>query len=183
MSKKIYTKTGDKGETSLFGGARLSKDNIRIEAYGTIDELNATIGYLYEVVPAKDVREVLFVVQNKLFNIGSVLAVDPTKDFELPGVNEDDVTLLEREIDRMQATLPELKQFVLPSGHRNGASAHISRTVCRRAERRIVSLSARSDVDDLILTYLNRLSDYLFTLARYLVYQNGSEEVKWDPNV
>ncbi len=183
MSKKIYTKTGDKGETSLFGGARLSKDDIRIEAYGTVDELNASIGYLYELVPSKDVRKALFIVQNKLFNIGSVLAVDPTKDFELPGVNEGDVTFLEREIDRMQATLPELKQFVLPSGHRQGAWAHMSRTICRRAERRVVSLSASADVDDHILTYLNRLSDYLFTLSRYLVHQNGAEEVKWDPNV
>jgi len=183
MSTKIYTKTGDKGQTSLFGGARLSKDDIRIEAYGTVDELNATVGYLYEVVSVKEVREVLFVIQNKLFNIGSVLAMDPSKDFELPGVSKADVTFLEHEIDQMQTTLPELKQFVLPSGHLSGACAHMARTVCRRAERRVVSLSASADVDLNILTYLNRLSDYLFILARYLVYQNGAQEVKWDPNV
>ena len=183
MSKKIYTKTGDKGQTSLFGGARLSKADVRIEAYGTVDELNSAIGFLYELVPAKDVRDILFVVQNKLFNIGSVLAVDPEKDFDMPGVSADDVKVLEAEIDRMDDMLPELKQFVLPSGHRSASWAHFCRTVCRRAERRVVALDQTGQIDEQILTYLNRLSDYLFTLARYLVHVNGTDEVTWDPNV
>lgn len=183
MSKKIYTKTGDQGQTSLFGGARLGKDHIRIEAYGTVDELNSAIGYLHELSHLEDVRKVLFVVQNKLFNIGSALAVDPSKDFELPGVTDDDITFLEQEIDRMQSGLPELKQFVLPSGHLSGAWSHLARTICRRAERRVVTLSTSEKVEQDILIYLNRLSDYLFTLARYLVYENGAEEIAWDPNI
>jgi len=181
MSKKIYTRTGDKGETSLFGGARLSKDNIRIEAYGSIDELNSAVGYLFELTTDKQVREMLFITQNKLFNIGSVLAVDPSKDFDMPGVSSSDIKTLEDEIDRMDSALPELKQFVLPSGHSSAAWAHMSRTICRRAERRVVTLGGAQDVPVDILTYLNRLSDYLFTLARFLLHLNNAQEVTWDP--
>lgn len=180
MAIKIYTKTGDKGETSLFGGARLPKNHVRIEAYGTVDELNAHIGYLFELISDAQSRDTLETIQNKLFNIGSVLATDPGKDFDLPGVTEKDVHLLETAIDTMETGLPELKQFVLPSGHAEGAYAHVCRTVCRRAERRVVHLAQDEDVDVAIVTYLNRLSDYLFVLARHLIRLHGGEETTWD---
>jgi cob(I)alamin adenosyltransferase len=183
MATKIYTKTGDKGQTSLFGGKRVAKSNLRIEAYGTVDELNASVGYLSELQDNQRINEVLYKVQNKLFNIGSKLAVDPAKDFEMPLINEKDVTLLESEIDKMDSEMPPLKSFILPSGHPHGAFAHIVRTVCRRAERRVVALSIESEVDPLIIAYLNRLSDYFFTLARYIVQSAGGSERKWDPDV
>ncbi|MDX1476451.1 MAG: cob(I)yrinic acid a,c-diamide adenosyltransferase [Saprospiraceae bacterium] len=182
MALKIYTKTGDTGETSLFGGTRLWKDHMRIEAYGTVDELNAAIGYLSEI--ARDAQSVstLKLVQNKLFNMGSLLAVDPTKPVEMPAVRPDDVARLESEIDRMEAVVPPLKQFILPAGTAAAAYAHVCRTICRRAERRVITLSRETSVEPTIITYLNRLSDYLFVLARYLVQQAGAEEVHWDPD-
>lgn len=185
MATKIYTKTGDKGETGLFGGARLPKFDLRIESYGTVDELNAHIGYLSELIKGMAIETVLHVVQNKLFNIGSVLAVDPTKDFDMPGVSESDIVLLEKEIDRMNLELPELTAFILPGGNVTAAYAHVARTVCRRAERKTVHLDHIEDdgIDKNIIAYLNRLSDYLFVLARYIVYKNGDEEVLWDSSI
>ena len=183
MATKIYTKTGDKGQTSLFGGKRLAKSDLRIEAYGTVDELNATVGYLSELLSDSAIKEVLFRVQNKLFNIGSKLAVDPDKDFEMPLVNENDISLLEGEIDNMDRVMPALKSFILPSGHPHGAYTHVVRTVCRRAERRVVALSLESQVDPLIIAYLNRLSDYFFTLARFVIQSEGGSERIWDPEV
>jgi len=181
MATKIYTKTGDKGQTSLFGGKRLSKSDVRIEAYGTVDELNTMVGYLYELLEDQLIKEKLYVVQNKLFNIGSTLAVDPDKEFEMPLVDENDIVMLEREIDKMDDKMPELKSFILPSGHPHGAYAQNVRTVCRRAERRVVALAMDSEIDPLIVAYLNRLSDYFFTLARYIVQINGGSERIWDP--
>ena len=183
MAGKIYTGTGDKGQTSLFGGARLSKDHARIEAYGTVDELNAIIGVLYESTKLDSPRAQLHVIQNKLFNIGSTLAVDPSKEMEVPGVNEDDIAHLEKWIDEMEADLEPLKNFILPSGNLPASHAHVARTVCRRAERRIVTLSGMDEVGDELIVYLNRLSDYLFVLARYLVAQVGDQERIWNPNV
>ena len=181
MAIKIYTKTGDKGQTSLFGGKRLAKSDLRIEAYGTVDELNASVGYLSELLDDSAIIKILFKVQNKLFNIGSKLAVDPAKNFEMPLVDENDVALLEHEIDKMDSEMPPLKSFILPSGHPHGAYAHVTRTVCRRAERRVVALSLESEVDPLIIAYLNRLSDYLFTLSRYIIQIRGGTAVVWDP--
>lgn len=176
---KIYTKTGDKGLTSLFGGARISKDDIRIEAYGTVDELNAFVGNLYDKLEITDVKEILFIVQNKLFNIGSILATDPSKNFNLPGINLEDVLLLEEQIDGMEQNLHPLKNFILPSGHEWVSSAHLCRTICRRAERRVITLSNSAEVDNNIIVYLNRLSDYFFVLSRYLISDLGIEEIKW----
>lgn len=176
---KIYTKTGDTGFTSLFGGARISKDDIRIEAYGTVDELNAFVGALYDACPHDDTKQVLFAIQNKLFNIGSVLACDPAADFKLDGVGVEDIVKIEQSIDAMEAALTPLKNFILPSGHTLISAAHLCRTVCRRAERRVVSLQKSAPVDEHITVYLNRLSDYFFVLARYMATLMDVEEIKW----
>ena len=177
---KIYTKTGDGGETSLFGGTRLSKADIRIEAYGTVDETNAHIGYLTELVSDDESRELLIRIQNKLFNIGSSLAVDPAKEIDMPGIGEQDIEVLENAIDEMEKQLPALKAFILPSGHPVGAYCHVARTVCRRAERRVVALAGSAAVDGNIVTYLNRLSDFLFVLSRYQTKIGGGAENLWN---
>lgn len=176
---KIYTKTGDEGLTSLFGGARISKDDIRIEAYGTVDELNSFTGNLYDKLNIEPVKEILFIIQNKLFNIGSVLATDPNKDFNLPSVNSSDIEKLETQIDEMEKDLEPLRNFILPSGHSVISSTHICRTICRRAERRVVTLSKNAEVDAAIIIYLNRLSDYFFVLARYLAVKYNAPEIIW----
>lgn len=176
---KIYTKTGDEGFTSLFGGARLSKDDMRIEAYGTVDELNAFTGNLYDKIDFAEVKETLFIIQNKLFNIGSVLASDPDKDFNLQGVKVSDTEHLEAQIDIMESELQPLKNFILPSGHEIVSSAHICRTICRRAERRVVALSKNADIDANLIVFLNRLSDYFFVLARYLTLKCNATEIIW----
>lgn len=179
MTTKIYTKTGDLGQTGLFGGKRLPKDDVRIEAYGTVDELNAHIGHLSDNLEDEHSVNFLKSLQNQLFNLGSSLAVDPSKDLKVPSVNEAHCRALEEEIDRMDAKLPELKQFILPSGHPVSSLAHLARTVCRRAERRLVSLAHKEEVDPVSVKYLNRLSDYLFVLARYILILKGSKEVHW----
>jgi cob(I)alamin adenosyltransferase len=176
---KIYTKTGDTGFTSLFGGARISKDDIRIEAYGTVDELNAFVGTLYDACPHDETKQILFAIQNKLFNIGSVLACDPSSDFKLEGVGAEDVALIEQSIDIMEAALAPLKNFILPSGHLLISASHVCRTVCRRAERRVVALHKTAHVDEPIAVYLNRLSDYFFVLARYFAILMNVDEIKW----
>lgn len=181
MAFKIYTKTGDKGSTSLYGGARLSKDDIRIEAYGTVDELNACIGLVSDGMNALNLIHCLEDVQNRLFTVGSNLASDPSKEMITPDLLISDVTLLENEIDQYEMKLQPLKHFVLPGGHQLVSFCHIARTVCRRAERRVVTLSRHSHVEEIIIVYLNRLSDFLFVLGRYIAYTQDVDERKWIP--
>ncbi len=177
---KIYTKTGDKGQTSLFGGKRISKDDLRIESYGTIDELNSNIGVLCAFINNESITLKLQDIQNYLFVIGSNLAVDPNqKELKVPLLDSNNITILEQEIDFMESHLKPLQFFILPGGDVSCAHAHLCRTVCRRAERRAISLSNTEFVDIQIIIYLNRLSDYFFVLARYLAFLNKSEELYW----
>lgn len=178
---KIYTKTGDKGMTGLFGGARVSKDDIRIEAYGTLDELNSFIGTLISSMDIEDQNEILTDVQNRLFTIGSNLASDPSKDMITPDLTEADIKILEDAMDNMNENLEPLRAFILPGGSVAVGLSHQCRTICRRAERRVVSLSNVSSVDDHIVRYLNRLSDYLFVLGRMIAKSQGIPEVNWEP--
>ena len=183
MSSKIYTKTGDAGKTSLIGGTRVSKSHTRIDSYGTVDELNAYIGLLGDQLTDTHGREMLREIQDRLFTIGSSLACDPDKEIamKIPDLKESDVILLENEIDAMNKELPEMKSFVLPGGHISVSTAHICRTVCRRAERLVVKLNETEPFSLLIIKYMNRLSDYLFVLARYIGQLNGVAEIKWAP--
>ena len=177
---KIYTKKGDQGKTSLFGGRRISKDDLRIEAYGTIDELNSHIGLLCSANLVHEIKIKLQQIQSYLFAIGSNLAADPKKsDLKLPALIEEQTRFLEIEIDNMESHLSPLRFFILPGGDVSSAQAHLCRTVCRRAERRSVSLSQLEFVNEHIIIYLNRLSDYFFVLARYLAFLNKSEEINW----
>ncbi len=178
---KIYTKTGDAGQTGLFGGSRVSKSHIRVEAYGTVDELNAFIGLLCDSLNEEPVRRQLHEVQHRLFSIGAALAADPKGTPLVPDLETEDIALLERAIDGMNEHLPELRHFILPGGFPSASLAHVCRTVCRRAERIAVSLHEREPVPSLVLPYLNRLSDYFFVLARYLGHRAGAEEIKWIP--
>lgn len=179
---KIYTRKGDTGQTGLLGGTRVSKDDLRIEAYGTVDELNAWIGMLATAPETQDYHQSLAAIQHALFVIGSHLANDPAKStFQLPPLAAEATPRLEAEMDAMEETVPPLKQFVLPGGHPVNAQAHLARTVCRRAERRVVGLHRVSPVDELLITYLNRLSDWLFMLARYVSQQTQSPEIPWIP--
>ena len=186
MAMKIYTKTGDRGTTSLIGGTKVSKSHLRIDAYGTVDELNSWIGVVSDHTSDEALKKVLKEVQDRLFTIGSSLACDPEKEpkLKIPDLHEGDITFLENEIDRMNATLPEMKSFVLPGGAPAVSFAHLARTVCRRAERLCVALQEVDlEVEDLVLKYLNRLSDHLFMLARYIGQQQGAEEIKWKARV
>lgn len=180
---KIYTKTGDLGETALFGGRRVSKSHLRVDAYGTVDELNAFIGLLRDQCSSfTSVQSVLGIVQHRLFTVGAHLASDPDKALPAPGISPEDVQLLEQEMDHMDAGLPPLRNFILPGGHPVVSAAHVCRTVCRRAERLVVALYEQDAqrVDALVLQYLNRLSDYFFLLSRYLSQQLGAAEVLWE---
>ena len=186
MKKSIvYTCTGDAGSTSLVGGKRLPKDDVRIEVYGTVDELSAQIGVLasLDALDASDV-EFLNVIQNKLFNIGSYLATDNGNavTVEAAGLSDEDVERVEREIDRLDAELPQLRSFVLPGGCTAAACAHVCRTVARRAERRIVGLSHVAGVDPRVMRYVNRLSDYFFVFARFNNVRSHVDEILWDKN-
>lgn len=181
MATKIYTKTGDDGTTGLFGGARLPKHHIRIEAYGTVDELNSVIGWLMTFIREKDSYDLLLNIQSRLFTVGSNLASDPDKEMITPDLVDNDIEALEKAIDAMQSDLPELKHFILPGGSASVSAAHLARTVCRRAERRCVALALDSAVEPYIILYLNRMSDYFFVLARWLGHQEGIEEIKWMP--
>lgn len=184
MSSKIYTKTGDKGQTSLIGGTRLPKHHIRIEAYGTVDELNSFIGLVRDSVSEKELFGLLIEIQDRLFTIGSLLAADPEKNkMQLPQLSENDVTLLETAIDKMNEVLPEMKSFVLPGGHPTVSYCHIARCVCRRAERATLKLSENEKVDELVYKYLNRLSDYLFVLSRKLTFDLKANEIPWKPRM
>ena len=179
---KIYTKTGDAGNTSLIGGTKVPKSHIRIETYGTVDELNSHLGLLSDYIVDIDTRSQLKAVQDRLFVIGASLAVDPDKDtkMEIPDLHEGDVETLETEMDKMNEALPEMKHFILPGGHVAISQAHVCRCVCRRAERLCVAmLEAGLPVEPLIIKYLNRLSDYLFVVARYLGHLLQVPEVIW----
>ncbi|MCE3258541.1 MAG: ATP:cob(I)alamin adenosyltransferase [Bacteroidetes bacterium] len=182
MAFKIYTKTGDKGLTSLIGGTRLPKHHIRIEAYGTVDELNSHIGLLRDVIQDTPTTDLLISIQDRLFTIGSHLAADPEKNkMELPSLFEDDILALEKAIDKIDEVVPEMKSFVLPGGHIHVSYCHIARCVCRRAERAVLRLAENEKVDDLHFKYLNRLSDYLFMLSRWLTFSYNSQEIPWKP--
>jgi cob(I)alamin adenosyltransferase len=186
MSAKIYTKTGDKGTTSLIGGTKISKSHRRIEAYGTVDELNSFIGLSLDHLKAGNIDNVLREVQDRLFTIGSALACDPEKEAKLkiPDLQGDDITLLETEMDKMNETLPSMRSFILPGGHTTVSTLHVARCVCRRAERCCVRLQKKKDeIDPLIIQYLNRLSDYLFVLSRYAAHQLNVEEIPWKPRI
>jgi cob(I)alamin adenosyltransferase len=181
---KIYTKTGDKGLTSLIGGTRVLKSEDRINAYGTIDELNSYIGLLRDQEVNKNKKEILKEIQDRLFTIGSLLASDPEKSkMKIPDLLDDDIKLLEKKIDEMESGLQPLKEFVLPGGHQSVSFCHIARCVCRRAERLIVSLQQKEFVPDLVVVYLNRLSDYLFVLSRMMCKEMNAEEVTWKPRI
>ncbi|MBK9490111.1 MAG: cob(I)yrinic acid a,c-diamide adenosyltransferase [Haliscomenobacter sp.] len=179
MAFKIYTKTGDKGETGLFGGKRLPKYDLRIESYGTVDELNSYIGLLRDFLQDEATRDFLKAIQDRLFTIGANLASDPDKSMSTPDLLETDVQALEQQMDRMDETLPALKNFILPGGHPTVSYCHIARTVCRRAERQVVALAANEAVDEIIMVYLNRLSDYLFVLSRKVAQDLNVPEVSW----
>jgi cob(I)alamin adenosyltransferase len=186
MSTKIYTKTGDLGKTSLIGGTRVPKSHLRIESYGTIDELNSFIGFLYDQLTDERSKNTLREIQDRLFTIGSSLACDPEKEpkMKLPDLKEEDVQLLEREIDEMNKVLKPMKSFILPGGNVPISSAHIARCVCRRAERICVNmLEHEMFVDPLIVKYLNRLSDHLFVLARYIAHLSGVSEIEWKARI
>ena len=176
---KIYTKKGDDGTTGLIGGVRVPKYHIRVESYGSVDELNSHIGLLRSMITEDS--ELLGQIQDRLFTLGSALASAPGSRMVLPGLEENDVLVLEQDIDRMSAELPELKNFVLPGASSTGAQAHVARCVCRRAERLVVHLAENEEIDPMIVKYLNRLSDHLFTLARYLDQASGATEILWRP--
>lgn len=179
---KLYTKTGDLGSTSLFGGHRVPKSHIRIESYGTVDELNSYVGWIRDQIESAAERDTLSEVQDRLFTIGSHLATDSEKLKDaIPDLRESDVEFLEKEIDRMEADLPELKYFILPGGHPTVSLIHVSRCVCRRAERYVVRLKEVDKVEPLVVKYLNRLSDFLFVLARKVGKDLNAEEVAWTP--
>ena len=179
---KIYTKKGDTGKTSLIGGTRVSKNHIRIEAYGTVDELNSWVGLLRDEMGDKSSVKTLLEIQNQLFTVGSLLAADPEKNrMKLPELSEEDVVILEKEIDRMNEKLPPIKNFLLPGGHPVVSHCHITRCVCRRAERHVTNLSSKSFVKPLIIKYLNRLSDYFFVLSRKLSADFSAKEIPWKP--
>jgi len=186
---KVYTKTGDKGTTALFGGSRVPKYHIRIESYGTVDELNSYIGLIRDQEMNQIYKDQLIHIQDKLFTLGAILATDPEKAILKNGkerlniarISEADVAYLEDAIDEMEKELPPMTHFVLPGGHTTVSYCHIARCVCRRAERLATHLNDMEPTDEMVLKYLNRLSDYLFVLARKLTFDLKADEVKWIP--
>jgi len=186
MSFKIYTKTGDKGSTSLIGGTKVPKSDIRIETYGTTDELNSWIGMINDQLNDEAFKKELKEIQDRLFTIGSSLATDADKEtkMKLPDLHIEDIVFLEKKIDEMTAQLPEMKSFILPGGHITVSSIHIARCVCRRAERLAVNMQQNElFVDEKVIQYLNRLSDYLFTLARFAGQKLGVDEIQWKARI
>jgi cob(I)alamin adenosyltransferase len=198
MALKIYTRTGDKGNTALIGGTKVPKSHIRIESYGTVDELNSYIGLLgdhlaaasevasHPVFPVSASIQTLREIQDRLFTIGASLACDPDKEskMKIPDLKEEDIAALERDIDRMNEVLPEMKSFILPGGHVAVSTAHVARCVCRRAERICVRMQEEGQfIDPLVIKYINRLSDHLFTLARYAGHLLRAPETPWRPRV
>lgn len=181
MAFKIYTKTGDKGETGLFGGKRLPKSHLRIEAYGTVDELNSYLGLIRDLLENETQRDLLKSIQERLFTVGSSLASDPDKKMITPDLKISDIELLEQAIDSMNDALPPLKNFIFPGGHPTVSHTHIARCICRRAERRVVELAQHEAVEEVVIQYLNRLSDYLFTLGRKIAQDLNAPEIPWQP--
>ena len=187
---KIYTKTGDKGTTALIGGTRVSKNHIRIDSYGTVDELNAFLGLLRDQEIHNNYKKTLTAIQNNLFIVGAILATDPDKAIlksgkerlDIDKISQEDIAYLENEIDEMNKSLPPMTNFILPGGHTTVSYCHIARCVCRRAERIITALNDLEPVNEMVLMYLNRLSDFLFVLARKLSQDLQAEEVKWVPS-
>lgn len=184
MSSKLYTKTGDKGKTSLLGGAKVLKSDLRIEAYGNVDELNSFIGYLKDQQDVENkLKQQLYWIQENLFTIGSALATEPGfTGFELPKITEKEVSQLEVWIDKFDQEVPPLKNFILPGGHPAVSLSHVCRSVCRRTERSIVALANNDTVDEVIVRFVNRLSDYLFIFARAIGQQLNAPEIPWSPN-
>lgn len=182
---KIYTKTGDQGKTSLIGGTRVEKHHIRIESYGTVDELNSYIGLIADLVEEKDqCLNILREIQDRLFTIGSSLAADPEKSrMKIPDLHHSDIELLEKEMDKMNEQLPPLKSFILPGGNTVNTHSHIARCVCRRAERMVNALQQQEWVEPKVLIYLNRLSDYLFMIARYSSFVRQTPEIVWKARI
>jgi len=186
MSMKIYTKTGDLGKTSLIGGTKVLKSDRRINAYGTVDELNSYIGVVSDHCNDDHTKSILKEIQDRLFTIGSELACDPQKEtkMQLPDLHESDIELLEKQMDEMDAQLPIMKNFILPGGMPAVSFTHVARSVCRRAERCCVDLKEHEgSVDPLIIKYLNRLSDYLFMLSRYTAMKNNAPEIIWKARI
>lgn len=179
---KIYTKKGDNGTTGLIGGTRVNKNSVRIESYGTVDELNAHIGLLADIIEDTELITQLNEIQDRLFTIGSILACDPNKSsMKIPLLQQNDILNLENWIDKNNSELPEMRFFILPGGHQHISFCHIARCVCRRAERRVVELNTIEKVDEIVISYLNRLSDYLFILGRKLAFSMNIEEKPWHP--
>jgi len=184
IQMKIYTKTGDQGETGLFGGKRVSKGDLRIDTYGTVDELNAYVGLLRDQEVNAKRKNVLVEIQDRLFTIGSILATAPGNDkVKIPMLSKSDVSNLEKEIDTMEATLAPMKSFVLPGSHPSVSFGHVTRTVCRRAERLVIKLNEVEKIDALVIQYLNRLSDYFFVLCRKMTNELKVEETPWQPRM
>jgi cob(I)alamin adenosyltransferase len=181
---KIYTKTGDEGLTSLFGGKRVSKSELRIDTYGTTDELNAWIGVLRDLEVNQNRKDTLVEIQDRLFTIGSILATEPGNvKVKIPSLSEADINFLEKQIDEMDALLQPMRFFVLPGGHPSVSWGHVARTVCRRSERLTIALDQAEKVDPLVIKYLNRLSDYLFVLCRMMTHELKIEETPWKPRM
>lgn len=178
---KVYTRTGDNGTTSLVGGIRIRKSDARLEAYGTVDELSANLGLLAAMLPKGEERSLIIRTQNNLFNVGTHLATDQSQTPLYPSAHlpEGETELLEQAIDQMNARLPEAQGFILPGGCQAAAQAHVCRTVCRRAERRIAALAETATISDEIQQYINRLSDFLFVLAKIINFNTGQEEILW----
>ena len=186
MAFKIYTKTGDLGKTSLIGGTKVPKSHLRIESYGTIDELNSYIGLVSDLISDNNSKVILREVQDRLFTVGSSLACDPDKEplMKIPDLKEKDIELLEKEIDKMNEVLPAMKFFILPGGHPAVSTTHVARCVCRRAERLCVNMQEHElFVEPLVIKYINRLSDYLFILARYIGHLLNVDEIPWKPRI
>jgi len=186
MAFKIYTKTGDLGKTSLIGGTKVPKSHLRIESYGTVDELNSYIGLVSDLTTDNNSKTILKEIQDRLFTVGSSLACDPDKEplMKIPDLKEKDIELLEKEIDKMNDVLPVMKSFLLPGGHPAVSTTHVARCVCRRAERLCVNMQEHElFVDPLVIKYINRLSDYLFILSRYTGFLLNVEEIPWKPRV
>jgi cob(I)alamin adenosyltransferase len=181
---KIYTKTGDKGTTALFGGKRVSKADLRIDTYGTIDELNSWIGLLRDQPVNEKRKDFLVTVQDRLFTIGSILATEPgNTKVKIPALAEEDIQALEKEIDSMEAHLQPMRFFILPGGHPSVSFCHITRTVCRRSERLTIALHQQEPVEEKVIQYINRLSDYLFVLARKMGAELNVEDTPWKPKM
>jgi cob(I)alamin adenosyltransferase len=186
MAFKIYTKTGDKGTTSLIGGVRVPKNHIRIESYGTVDELNSQLGLVNDLCGKEEISAWIREVQDRLFTLGSELATAPDKDvkMKLPDLHDADVSWLESRIDFMNESLPEMRSFIIPGGNAAASACHVARCICRRAERICVGMEAEGEhIPELAIRYLNRLSDFLFVLARYITHQAGGEDLPWRARV